>query len=287
MEQYINIYNDNNNILISPRYSSIESKKYRISQKMIMDVETSRFTDIETDIIWQTQPLQQRSQIILKELQRNAVKIPTAFTPTIQFLSQFNEPIVELQLAINENGTINNILNQHEIEQKWQHVKHRILSSQTEPDELLDSIINKGDSDYQQTLPMLLNTPIYQVFFPALLGSKYLEPRSSGTINTHSHFIPENVVKLELSECIKIEDNGTITIKYRGTNKPLDLKQYTDNYEQVYSQMTSAKFDYLFSIKADYHYLLGEFSHGQIEYIEQLSETVRSKHIYTIIPLIA
>lgn len=86
MEQYINIYNDNHNILISPRYSSIESKKYRISQKMIMDVETSRFTDIETDIMWQTQPLQQRSQIILKELQRNAVKIPTAFTPTINFL---------------------------------------------------------------------------------------------------------------------------------------------------------------------------------------------------------
>lgn len=163
-----------NNQTISLEHINIDTK-YQISLKIDMIVKNSSLIDSETEMVWGFSKRVEKDLVALKinQLSHQIKYVKSMYRPLLEYMKKFNKPLENLIVELNENGEIKKIINQDEIHKNWEVLKEELKNEMGNTEEE-KKILQGGDKDFSDSMEILNNNLLYQIFFPAVYSKEFV-----------------------------------------------------------------------------------------------------------------
>lgn len=256
-------------------YKIIAESEYYTFKKLIYTSKTESIVEIKS-IVSNTYEINQKS------------KVTTCSSPHYDsyliLLSLLDKPFENLIVSTDHSGKIVKIVNQTEIEEKWEIVKIE-LNEMTDDKEMLKQIIETSRSIYSDSLKHIVANIQYNQIFPQLFENK-LDTNSiknSHSLELYSSLFSGNKIWLKINT--KKIDNGEDSFEIKNKsfleNKNKDILK--DLYDKTYRELLGNNFEYDFSLRSKYKLdKTGHIEKCLSEFTENINDTIVSKCNYEI-----
>jgi len=158
-----------------------EPIKYLITQKIDMQVSGNSMIDSETEIIWKYKKQKKDGSFHANlEQESHQIKyIKSIYRALAEYMQKFNKPLEHLILKLSDTGEIDEVENQEEINKQWLEFKKNLtpeLGNTPEEKHMIES----GDKDFSDSLPLLKNNTLYDLFFSGIYGEHEVSDKFEG-----------------------------------------------------------------------------------------------------------
>ncbi|KIC64777.1 hypothetical protein [Chryseobacterium taiwanense] len=241
---------------ISFPQKEIESTRYVITQKIDMQVSGNSMIDSETEILWNHKKTKNGNSFLahLKQESHEVKYIKSIYRALAEYMQKFNEPLENLVLKLSEKGNIEELTNQQEINQRWQSLKKELtpqLGNTLEEQNMLES----GDKDFSESLPIIKNNTLYNLFFPDV----YKEHEISDTFNEEEK--KSYVSQIFSNEKVNITTKKKVEKEHQMMKiKLLSEQNHSENdhlksiYNEKLKPFFQEEYKYSFTWAVEYHY---------------------------------
>jgi len=260
--------------------------RYQIKQNTLLLIKEEIFSETSADIIWRIDNWKKNddgyevSIIIEKNEAETSV---SQMKEVLNFMKLFNYPISHVKMQLNNSGFPITILNQNEIYGRWMELRNSKFLGMDQDDATKD-IIFSGDNDFNHTLPSLLRTIYYCLFFPPILGKKNISTSNFNKLNLPSILFQGLDISTIIKERIEGISNVDLRIHHSGIGEISDYKKAEKIYKDGYKQIVGGdSFNYKYNYEAYYKYNVnGKIDRCKAEILERASEKVVSKQTISI-----
>lgn len=269
------------------KLSSDYSQSFEINYHTEIVALSNKVLEMKTESIWSIKSIIKDSESYVLNLiieKHEVYNTNEALNDLVNFTKMFNAPLNDLVIRLDASGTIIEILNQEQIFDKWKLLRQELLSSVDDSPESM-VIINNGDKQFSNTLSMLQNTLIYNLFFPAVYGIKIkgIKDRVSGG-KFVSQLFQERLIAYDINEnVVGIRENELELINESDISN-FNKKELLPSYNQYYKESMGDVFDYNISYVANYIYDIksGLIKNCSIDLNEHANENLFFKGKYSI-----
>jgi len=257
-----------------------ESIDYKIIQKIDMQVSGSSMIDSETDIIWRVKKNEKNNLFFVDVSQQShQVKyIKSMYRQLAEYMQRFNKPIEQLILELSTSGKIMSIENQDEIESSWKKLRE-ILKGEMGDSLEEKNMLEGGDKDFRDTLPLIKNNILYHLFFNDVFY-KYTE--TDKFLEIESHQYASQVFSNEKVNIItkrKVEKEGNLAkIKFYTESDPNKNDHLRNIYNSKLKDFLKEEFDYQLTWSVEYLYDIKNAK--MISCISKIKEVASSKYCH-------
>lgn len=257
-----------------------ESIDYKIIQKIDMQVSGSSMIDSETDIIWRVKKIDKNNVFFVDVTQQShQVKyIKSIYRQLAEYMQRFNKPIEHLILELSTTGKIVSVKNQDEIKSSWKQLRETL---QAEMGDTLEekNMLEGGDKDFSDTLPLIKNNILYHLFFNDVFY-KYTETDKFLEIESHQYvsqvFINE---KVNVITKRKVEKEGNLAkIKFYTESDPNKNEHLRSIYNSKLKDFLKEEFNYQLTWSIEYHYDIKNAK--MISCLSKIKEQASSKYCH-------
>lgn len=259
-------------ILIQKEIAPVQ---YLIQQKIDMQVSGSSMIDSETEIIWEYSKTQEEG-VFYGDIQQKShqVKyIKSIYRQLAEYMQKFNRPLEHLVVELFSEGNIKSLANQDEIKKVWDILKNKL---KPELGDTFDekNMIEGGDNDFSNTIPLIKNNILYTLFLNDLFY-EYLELNTfielEKRVYTSQIFSNEKVI---ITTKRKIEKEGNIAkIKFYSESASDKNDHLRGIYNTKLKDFLQERYNYSLTWSIEYHFniLKGEMLLCQSKIKEQAS----------------
>lgn len=257
-----------------------ESIDYKIIQKIDMQVSGSSMIDSETDIIWRVKKIDKNNVFFVDVTQQShQVKyIKSIYRQLAEYMQRFNKPIEHLILELSTTGKIVSVKNQDEIKSSWKQLRETL---QAEMGDTLEekNMLEGGDKDFSDTLPLIKNNILYHLFFNDVFY-KYTETDKFLEIESHQYV--SQVFSNEKVNVItkrKVEKEGNLAkIKFYTESDPNKNEHLRSIYNSKLKDFLKEEFNYQLTWSIEYHYDIKNAK--MISCLSKIKEQASSKYFH-------
>ncbi|NIF07517.1 hypothetical protein F3J23_19015 [Chryseobacterium sp. Tr-659] len=234
----------------------IEKSQYTILQTIDLQVAGSSMIDSETEIIWDFNKTKKENyfygDIIQKSHQVKYIK--SIYRQFAEYMQKFNKPLEHLNIELFPEGNIKSLINQDEIKQAWNVLKENLkpeLGNTFEEKNMIEG----GDNDFSNTLPLIKNNVLYTLFFNDLFY-EYSELNTFIELDKHEYisqiFANEKVI---LSKKRKVEREGNIVkIKFYSESDSDKNGHLREIYNTKLKDFLQEPYSYSLTWSLEYHF---------------------------------
>jgi len=216
-----------------------------------------KVTDVQTEIIWILKIVDvfEDGYLVDIEVENHEVfNANPAFKEMIEFSKAFNYPTQKLVIKLNKQGSIERVLNQEEIVERWEEIKGDVLEplKNTAGDQ---ELLKNGDQQFGDLLPSLKETLLYTVFFSPVLGEKLVKnehPIGEGSFS--SQLFQGIHVPYQIRETLQSTDSAGFQCGHKAYIEKTVGADLTKLYNQSYKELCGPKFSYEIDYQADYNF---------------------------------
>ena len=262
--------------------------RYKIQQKTVFTFNGMAISDTSAEAIWRIDNWKKNNEgyiVSLTSEKHETNSNASQMADLITLMGKFNIPMTDLMIQLNEKGKPIEVLNQTEIYNKWVGLRDGELSKFKE-EEQTNNILIAGDKDYSNTLPIILNSSYYMLFFPPVYGQKKSSNSKFNKINLGSTLFQGSNVEINIGEnVIGMTDSG-ISMNHIGLGCIDDYNKAEKAFNDGYKKIVEEPFDYEYRYNADYLYNTnGVLIKSNAEIQEKACEKVNLKQTYQAIVL--
>lgn len=241
---------------VALRQKETDNDKYLILQKIDMQVSGSSMIDSETEMVWEFRKFK-KDGIFYGAIQQklHQVKyIKSIYRQFAEYMQKFNKPLEHLVIGLSQEGGVESLVNQEEITERWNRLKNELqpeLGNTFEEKNMIEG----GDRDFSDTLPLIKNNLLYTLFLNDLFY-EYADPGifiEQGKQQYISQvFANESVMILTKR---KVEKDGDILkIKFYSEADPDKNNHLRNIYNTKLKDFLQEHFDYAFTWSLEYHF---------------------------------
>ena len=257
-----------------------DSIDYNIIQKIDMQVSGSSMIDSETDMVWEVEKFAKNNLFFVDITQKShQVKyIKSIYRQLAEYMQKFNKPIEHLILELSSSGKMISVENQEEIKSSWEILRE---SLKTEMGDTLEekNMLEGGDKDFADTLPLIKNNILYQLFFNDVFYKytevdKFIEIESSQY--TSQIFSNE---KVNIITKRKVEKEGNLAKLKFYTESDSNKNDHLRNiYNSKLKDFLKEDFNYQLTWSMEYHY---DIKNAKMIYcLSKIKEQASSKYCH-------
>ena len=240
------------NLMTAPVYI------YEIIQETELIVQNKKAIDTSTAIIWHITPLQTDhfTAVSIEVKQQEVKKIASSYQSMVSFIQQLNKITDKIDLQLGQYQNITQVINSHEIWDKWEFAKDALLSNAPNPNDL-KAMINGGDNDYKDATLLIKNTPLYKIFFPPIIGEKQaiFKIRPLNVFgDLPSQLYVGQKVDYEVFEEVTFANEHELKFNHQGKIMPDKASAFKEPYEKNYQELLGKQFDYKWDYLASYKF---------------------------------
>jgi hypothetical protein len=250
-------------------------QRYQISYTASLDALGTKVVDVKSIFVWSFSVIKLSGDTYIVEVGIESTDVHNAnesFNQMIDFSRAFNVPLQKLILRLSSSGKIVEIINQSEIEEKWEIVKSEIANV-LGSDAISETIIRNGDQSYRNSMAMLNLTLLYRLFFASVYGFKQIQDYKkvdSGLFT--SQIFQETQINYEVVEQVKQVTKDTVEIFHETAITETEKIKAKQAYDVYYKPAMGDDFDYKIGYKASYIFnvnngLLKKCTVNQLEYV--------------------
>lgn len=241
----------------------IEESQYTILQTIDLQVAGSSMIDSETEIVWNFSKIKKEDSfygdIIQKSHQVKYIK--SIYRPFAEYMQKFNKPLEHLNVELFPEGHIKSLANQDEIRQAWNVLKESLkpeLGNTFEEKNMIEG----GDKDFSDTLPLIKSNVLYTLFFNDVFY-EYLDLNTFIELEKQDYisqiFATEKVI---LSKKRKVEREGNIAkVKFYYESDPKKNVHLREVYNTKLKDFLQEDYNYSLTWSIEYHF---EIQHGKM-----------------------
>lgn len=243
-----------NESVINFKQKKIDTTKYLITQKIDMQVSGNSMIDSETEIVWSLNKYEDRNQFCARLIQEshNIKYIKSIYRGLAEYMQKFNKPMEDLILDLSETGSIENIANQSDIFNQWMELKKELspqLGNTLEEKQMLES----GDKDFSQSLPLLKKNTLYNLFFNNYYNKYQVSNKfddGEKQIYISQLFSNEKVNIVTKRKIEKIDDN--LKVIFFSEADPTSNNHLKSIYEEKLKPFFQENYNYSFTWSIEY-----------------------------------
>lgn len=246
----------NSATIVNLQQHEIAQINYKIVQKIDMQISGNSMVDSETEIVWSfsKEKREDKFYAIVSQKSHQIKYIKSIYRNFAEYMQKFNIPLEHLILELETGGKIQNITNQQDILNSWIALRNSLSA---EMGNTLDekNMLEGGDEDFSDTLPLLKNNLLYKLFFNGAYQQydsldKFIEQN-----NEHYNSQIFSNEKVNIITKRKVEKSGNIAkIKYYSTVIAGENEHLRDIYNSKLREFLKEEFDYLFTSSTEYHF---------------------------------
>ncbi len=241
---------------ISLKQSDIDVSNYTIMTRNDLQVSGNSMIDSETVIIWEYFKQKKDGFFYgdLRQIAHQVKYIKSIYRQFAEYMQKFNRPIDHLNFELNTAGSIKSIANQDEIWSEWMILKQ---SMQNEVGNTLEekNIIEGGDKDFRDTLPLIKNNILYNLFF----NDVYQDYHKTGTFveeekkQYNSQAFSNEKVNITVKR--KAEKQGNLAkIKFLCEGNSEQNRHLREIYNSKLKEFLKEDFNYSLLWTIEYHF---------------------------------
>ncbi|MDQ1097218.1 MULTISPECIES: hypothetical protein [Chryseobacterium] len=233
-----------------------ECDQYIIRQKIDMQVSGNSMIDSETEIIWKFKKVKKENlfQVDIQQKSHQIKYIKSIYRQLAEYMQKFNKPLEHLVVELFQEGNVKTLVNQEEIWNVWNALKKELkpeLGNTLEEKNMIEG----GDKDFSNTLPLIKNSILYNLFFNDVFH-EYSELDTFIELEKHEYtsqiFANE---KVTLCRKRKIEKEGNIVkIKFYSESDPAKNGHLKHIYNTKLKDFLKENYDYALSWSVEYHF---------------------------------
>ncbi|QDP84766.1 hypothetical protein FNJ88_04070 [Chryseobacterium sp. SNU WT5] len=246
---------ESENILNLEQFEINESN-YKILQKVDMQISGNSLIDSESEILWNFKKEKHGNVFYAHILQKshNIRYIKSIYRQFAEYMQRFNKPLKFLNLELSNKGKIVGINNQQEIENSWKSLRVDLVGKMGNTLEE-KNILEGGDKDFKDTLPLLKNSLLYDLF----LNEVYQKYSDIGNFvelgKKHYNSQVFNGEKVNITTKRKIEKKDNIAkIKFYSEGNIDNNRHLKNIYDVKLKEFLQEEFNYKLSWSVEYHY---------------------------------
>ncbi|WP_292008623.1 hypothetical protein [Chryseobacterium sp.] len=234
----------------------IELNTYSITQKIDLKVSGSSLIDSETYMSWNYKKKRKNDTFIgeLEQVFHQVKYVKSIYRALTEYLQKFNKPLEHIVVELSDTGEVSGINNQEEIKDRWTELKRELVSTlgnTLEEKNMLES----GDQDFSNTLPLIKNNILYALFFTDLYKKHEINDRFDGG---EKRIYPSQIFNNENSHIItkkKVErENKIIKIKLYSENDPLKNSHLQTIYNDKLRAFLQEDCNYMMTWSVEYNF---------------------------------
>ncbi|MGG5210054.1 hypothetical protein ACQWU4_14075 [Chryseobacterium sp. MIQD13] len=251
--------------------------RYTILQKIDMKVSGSSMIDSETEIVWEFKKSRKKDFFNgnVKQTSHKIKYIKSMYRQLTEYMQRFNKPIENLVVELTPQGSVKTISNQSEIESEWKNLRKEL---QSEMGDTLEekNMLEGGDKDFSDTLPLIKNNILYNLFFNEVFQeyNNVGEFVQLGQQKYNSQIFNNEKVNITIKR--KIEKEGNIAkLKFYSESQSDKNEHLRELYNTKLREFLKEDYGYLLTWSLEYHYDIEKgkmlFCHSKIK--EQASNS--------------
>lgn len=231
-----------------------ETLTYLILQNIDMQVSGDSIVDSETEILWKYKKEQNQNSFYAELFQKeHQVKyIKSIYRALTEYMQKFNKPLEHLNVKLRPSGEIKEILNQKDIEDKWLLLKEELspeMGDTLEEKQMLEG----GDNDFKNSLPLLKNSLLHRLFFMDLYKSYTISDTfySIAPLKYTSQIFNQEEIFLITKQKIE-KNNYSVKIKFFSEADIEKNKHLKAIYNSKLRDFLKQEFNYQFTWSLEY-----------------------------------
>ncbi len=255
-----------------------DNTDYSIVQKIDMQIDGVSMIDSETHIVWGVKKEMRNNKFLVKLFQKShQIKyIKSIYRQFAEFMQKINKPIEYIVLELSSSGKIDLINNQEEIKHSWKELRE-ILEAEMGDTLEEKSMLEGGDNDFSNTLPLIKNNILYHLFFNDIFYNytevdKYIQIDSEQYASQIFSNEKVNVITKR-----KVEKKGNLAkIKFYRESDP----NKNDHLRNVYNDKLKEflQDDYSYELTWSMEYLYDIEKGKMISCLSKIKEKASSKY---------
>lgn len=251
--------------LLSPEKVILVQKEtgpdqYLIQQKIDMQVSGSSMIDSETEIIWEYSKFKKDGIFYgdIRQKSHQVKYIKSIYRQFAEYMQKFNKPLEHLVSELFPEGNVKRLANQDEIMKAW-----NILKGELQP-ELGNTfeeknMIEGGDKDFSNTLPLIKDNVLYTLFLNKLFY-EYSDLNTFIDLEKQEYvsqiFANEKVI---LSKKRRVEKEGDVVrIKFYSESDSGKNGHLREIYNTKLKDFLQESYNYSLTWSVEYHYNIQE-----------------------------
>lgn len=267
---------------VSLKQASIDKSKYKINQKIDLQISGNSMIDSETEIIWEVSKRKEENSFYsdIKQVSHQVKYIKSIYRQFAEYMQKFNKPLEHLVIEITDAGNIQSVANQDEIWSNWVVLRK---SLETETDNTIEekNILEGGDKDFQDTLPLIKNNILYNLFFNDCYSDynvtgKFVEQKKE-QYNSQAF----NNEKVNITVKRKVEKEGDIAkIKFLCESDSDHNEHLKEIYNSRLKEFLKENYDYSLIWSIEYHF---DIEKGMMLFCQsKIKERTSSNYIHSM-----
>jgi hypothetical protein len=259
---------------ISPNWQN--NAQYKIEIATAVFLMGKQISENKTESIWHINFNNHQDAVNIEVIDKKNIKVNGQIALLVKLLDKINKTTDNLQLKLNEDGTIQNVLDIDAILKKWETIKFEELRAYELEHAQFKQIIEAYDTEFNNLGISINQNILYQLFFYPL-GNVQFPNATSEKINnniiTTSQLFAQQKINYDLFYSSKINENKIEVNCYATLNKNWDTKAIGNVYKNDYAALLGTELDFNFLLEAKYiHALDGVMEKATVYIKEQANE---------------
>lgn len=267
---------------VSLKQIQIDTAKYKINQKNDLRVSGNSMIDSETEIIWEVSKQKKQNVFFsdIRQVSHQVKYIKSIYRQFAEYMQKFNKPLEHLFVEMTNAGGIQSIANQDEIWSNWILLRK---SLETENSSSIEekNILEGGDIDFRDTLPLIKNNILYNLFFNDCYQDynqtgKFIEEKKK-QYNSQAF----NNEKVNITVKRKVEKEGNVAkIKFLCESDSDNNQHLKEIYNSRLKEFLKENYDYSLIWSIEYHF---DIEKGMMFFCQsKIKEKVSSNYIHSM-----
>lgn len=263
------------------------NKRFLVENHICFYALGQKVTDVKTDMVWIVKSIKkgELGTIVDVEIESHDVlNANPGFNDMIEFAKAFNYPMAKLVLKLNEKGQVDEVLNQDEILERWNHIKDDVLAPLKSSDQDKE-VLKNGDIQFSNSLTSIKESLIYSLFFAPVFGKKKQSQNSdvfSGEI--FSQLFQNQKISYNLKEVCEKLDENEVVLNHSALIDKYTYSDFSKLYGKMYKELCGPRFLYETSLSSKYKYdvVSGLIKECDAVFIEKANEKLIYESVYKI-----
>lgn len=241
---------------VSLKQEEINQIKYKINQKIDLQISGNSMIDSETEIIWEVSKQKKQGSFFsdIKQVSHQVKYIKSIYRQFAEYMQKFNKPLEHVVVQMTNAGSIYSVVNQDEIWSNWVLLR-KLLETETNNTIEEKNILEGGDKDFKDTLPLIKNNILYNLFFndcyhDYIQTGKFIEEEKS-QYNSQAF----NNEKVSITVKRKAEKEGNLAkIKFLCESDAENNRHLKEIYNSRLKEFLKQNYDYSLIWSIEYHF---------------------------------
>lgn len=267
---------------VSLRQAEIIQSKYKINHKIDLQVSGNSMIDSETEIIWEVSKRKGENSFYsdITQVSHQVKYIKSIYRQFAEYMQKFNKPLEHLVVEMTNAGIIQSVANQDEIWYNWVLLRK---SLETETSNTIEekNILEGGDKDFKDTLPLIKNNILYNLFFNDCYRDynqtgKFIEEEKR---QYNSQAFSNEKVNITVKR--KVEKEGNIAkIKFLCEGNSDHNQHLQEIYNSRLKEFLKENYDYSLIWSIEYHF---DIEKGMMLFCQsKIKERASSNYIHSM-----